>query len=335
MSRATLAALICPGQGAQRAGGVSDLAGDIGDLSAQGREAFQLASEIVGRDLWQLGLSSDAADEGALRQPSLLQPFLIAWALAELGESAERLERFDFVSGHSSGMNSALVLAGAIELEPALRFAWQCGLSMDRDCSEAPGGLLALVGAGRAIAELIAESSGTQLANHNAVDQTVIGGDEQPLQLAAAVAPSRGVQAVGLRVAGAFHTAAFAASDACNRALIDELPISEPFTPIVGNCSGQIISTAESLRAELRGQYVRPVEWLSVLDTLYTLGVRRYVTLGPGNVMAGLTRRYGRSAAEQIQIQRMSQLRITASPQVQQSDPESVRASDQREDRQQ
>ncbi len=301
--------LICPGQGAQRAGGVADLADDVADLPVAAQRAFGLASTVTGCDLWKLGQSADPTDELALRQPSLLQPYLIAWAVAEYSKASERIGPLTFVTGHSSGMNSAMTLSGALDLESTLEFAWKCGLSMDRDCREQPGGLLALVGAGRDAAEAIAAASGASLANHNAPDQTVLGGSADALERAAEVAPEYGGQAVQLRVAGAFHTSAFEGSDRVNRALIDALPITNQFTPIVGNHSGQVISTAEQLRDELRAQYVRPVEWQAALKTLYATGVRRYLTLGPGNVMAGLVRRYGKTLPERIQIQRISQIK--------------------------
>ncbi len=301
--------LICPGQGAQRAGGVTDLADTLTDLPTQGRHAFELASQIANCNLWQLGLSADPADELSLRLPSLLQPYLIAWAIAEHAMVAKQIGSLSFVTGHSSGMNSAMALAGALDLESALNFAWQCGLNMDRDCIERPGGLLAMVGAGREAAEAIAAESGASLANHNAPDQTVLGGTQESLKLASDIAPRFGSQAVELRVAGAFHTPSFKRSDALNRQLIDALPISDTFTPIVGNHTGQIIETGEQLRDELRAQYVRPVEWQAALKTLYGSGVRRYLTLGPGNVMAGLVRRYGKTQPERIQIQRTSQIK--------------------------
>ena len=308
MNQTPATVLICPGQGAQRAGGVADLADSFAGLPTEAQRAFGLASEIAGCDLWQLGLSDDPADELALRQPSLLQPYLIAWAVAEYARVAAQVGPLAYVTGHSSGMNSAMALSGGLELEAALDFAWRCGLNMDRDCAERPGGLLALVGAGREAAETIAARSGASLANHNAPDQTVLGGPFEALDLAAEQAPAFGSQAVQLRVAGAFHTPSFERSDLANRQLIEALPIADDFTPIIGNHRGQIIESAAQLRAELREQYVRPVEWQAALKTLYTGGVRRYLTLGPGNVMAGLVRRTGKTLPERIRIQRLSQL---------------------------
>ena len=176
MTQQPATVLICPGQGAQRAGGVADLAAQLSDLSEVGQRAFRLASEISDCDLWRLGLSQDPVDERALRQPSLLQPYLVAWAVAEHANIVPALGPIGVVTGHSSGMNSAMALSGALTLEEALSFARQCGLSMDADCLAQPGGLLALVGAGREVAEAIAAGSGAVLANHNAPDQTVLGG---------------------------------------------------------------------------------------------------------------------------------------------------------------
>ncbi len=304
-NRMTDAVLICPGQGAQRPGGLADLA----DLPARFRLSFDLASEIVNRNLWQLGQSSEPADVTALRRPSLLQPYLIAWAATEYAAAQDRIDdRIACVTGHSSGLNSAIALSGATSLEAALRFAYECGRAMDRDCLDHPGGLLALVGADRATAEAIASESGAVLANHNASDQTVLGGSERALARAAGRAPERGVQAVALRVAGAFHTPVFRSSDRANRVLIDRLQLADEFTPIVGNHCGQLIQSPEQLREELRGQYTRPVEWYDALETLYQQGVRRFLTLGPGNVMAGLVRRYAKSQPEPITITRLSQL---------------------------
>ncbi len=291
------AALICPGQGAQRAGGLRD-------LPASAQALFEIASAVVGVDLWALGLEQGPEAELELRRPSRLQPYLICWAAAEW-QAAEITGRPDYVTGHSSGLNSALVLSGAVPLEAGLRFAHACGREMDRACAAGAGGLTALVGTNRAQAEALAARSGAVLANHNASDQTVLGGPQQALR----AVQRADAQAVELRVAGAFHTDAFAASDRRSERWIAALPVAERFTPMIGNRCGQLIETPAALAAELRGQYSRPVEWLRVLETLDRLGVERYFTLGPGNAMAGLVRRYGRTRQGRVRLVRVAQSR--------------------------
>ena len=264
-------ALVCPGQGAQRVGGVAD-------LPTTARPVFVEASEIVGVDLWALG--RDGPDE-QLARPSLLQPFLVAWARAEIEAARDRAPELDAIAyllGHSSGENSALFLSGAAQFADAVRFAQRCGANLEHACEQTPGGLLALAGADRATAEAIA---------------------------AAQLAAAREVEAVELRVAGAFHTPAFAQADAANASLIDDLALAEPFTPLIGNAAGQLITDAAAIRAELHNQYSRPIEWVSVLQTAYDRGVRTFVTLGPGNAMTGLVRRFARGAPQRVRFLRL------------------------------
>ena len=121
-------AVICPGQGSQRPGGVAL-------LPPEARAHFDRASVVVGEDLWDLGLQGT---EERLAQPSLLQPYLVAWACAdwERGRAEHPgLSAPDVVLGHSSGENAAMVLSGAVAFEAAVRFAHARGRLMDAACA--------------------------------------------------------------------------------------------------------------------------------------------------------------------------------------------------------
>lgn len=294
------AALLCPGQGSQSPGAVASLGRD-------GRAVFDRASAAIGVDLWDLGLSAPAAE---LAKPSVVQPLLVAWAQADR-ERAERegraLPAFHFHLGHSSGQNSAAVLCGALSFEDGVRFAYERGRLMDRDCEAVPNTLLALAGAGRRVAEEIAAAAGCTLANYNAADQFVVGGGVEAVGEAQRLAAARGVKAVVLRVAGAFHTDYFRDSDAAAEPLIEALPLREPFSPMIGNACGQAIESAAALRAELSGQYSRPVQWVGALQAAYDQGVRTVAVTGPGNALAGLLRRFALTVKEPIDIVRLNQ----------------------------
>ena len=293
-------ALICPGQGSQKPGGIADLA-------PTDRAVFDRASAVIGVDLWAAGLH---ASEEQLSKPSVLQPLLLAWAQADWERARTQrpdLPALHYVLGHSSGQNSAAVLCGALAFEDGVRFAHERGRLMDRDCDATPNTLLALSGVTRAVAEEIAALSQTSIANHNAEDQFVVGGSAEAVARARARAESCGVKAVVLRVAGAFHTRFFRDSDALAGPLIDALSVREPFTPMIGNARGQVIDTATALRDEFRGQYSRPITWLPALQTAYAAGVRTFIVTGPGNAMAGLLRRFARTVTGPIAVVRLNQ----------------------------
>lgn len=288
-------ALICPGQGAQKPGAVADL-----DPAA--RPLFDRASALIGLDLWEAGRDLPA---DALAMPSIVQPLLVAWAVAEVERAgAERpdLPSIDYYLGHSSGQNSAAALCGALPFADAVRFAHERGHLLDRDCRATPNGLVALAGVDRDSAIMLARDTGAEIANHNAADQVVLGGSRAAVEAVTAEAARRGLRAVPLRVAGAFHTQLFRTADALAEPLIAALPIRQPFTPMIGNRSGQLIADPAALRDELRGQFSRPLEWVTALQCAYAQGVRTFVVAGPGNAMAGLLRRFALTVPDPLTL---------------------------------
>ena len=293
-------ALVCPGQGAQRPGGVVD-------LPESARATFDRASAEIGVDLWEAGLTASA---DAIARPSLLQPLLVAWAVADYeraGGQGGRVPAPDFVLGHSSGQNSALVLSGALPFETAVRFAHERGLLQDAACDTAAHGLLAVSGLDEAAVDALAAARGLVVANRNASDQFVLAGrDAQLAQAASDVEARGGGRGVRLRLAGAFHSDHFRRADERSQPLIDALPLADRFTPLIGNRAGQRIDDAAALRAELSMQYTRPVVWTAALATAYREGVRTFVVTGPGNAMAGLVRRFGRTVGEPLRTIRLN-----------------------------
>ncbi|MCZ6544837.1 MAG: ACP S-malonyltransferase [Chloroflexi bacterium] len=293
------AALIAPGQGSQRPRGLAD-------QPASAREWFDRASALIGIDLWEAGSSWT---EERLGRPSTLQPFLVAWAVADVERMramVPELGGLDYVLGHSSGQNSAMVLSGALSFDDGIRFAYERGKHLDLGCEAELGTLVALAGVDEELAREMGAAAGLQIANYNALDQFVLGGAERAVVVGVEWAARRSVAAVVLRVNGAFHTELFRRSDELSEPLIDTLPICESFTPLIGNAAGQIISTADGLRAELSQQYTRPIRWLDALQTAYDRGVRTFVVTGPGNAMAGLVRRFGKAQRERLRIVRLN-----------------------------
>ena len=291
-------AIICPGQGSQTSGGITSL-----PQSAKG--IFDRASSLIGMDLWEAGLKSN---QTFLAKPSFLQPFLVAWAVSELAAAREKdiqLPEPDFVLGHSSGENSALVISGAVEFEDAIEFASQRGILLERACLDDSTSLIAIAGIGRETVEDIAQKTHLHLANYNAADQLVLGGHSTNIKIALRLAETLGGRATILRVAGAFHSPFFESADKNSLTLIDALRINTSFIPMIGNARGQLIKDSAGIRDELNMQFTRPIEWVESLQTAYTLGVRTVIVTGPGNAMAGLVRRFSRHLNNPISIIRL------------------------------
>jgi [acyl-carrier-protein] S-malonyltransferase len=151
-----------------------------------------------------------------------------------------------------------------------------------------PGGMLA-VGSDRDGAQELADEHGLTLANENSPQQFVLSGPLAQIEEAEAAAKGSGVRAKKLAVAGAFHTEAMSAGVDAFRAELDEIEFRSPAVPVVSSTTADFFG--DDVRNGLAASLVSPIRWTAVLARLEQLGVKRYVDVGPGKVLAGLVRR--------------------------------------------
>jgi [acyl-carrier-protein] S-malonyltransferase len=262
-------ALLFPGQGSQ--------APDMRDVVERARpDLLELAVELCGGDPF-------ANVEAGTRY---LQPALCCASIA-LWEEAGRPSA-DLYAGHSLGEVAALVAAGAMEAADGVWLAVRRGDVMQAAAEAEPeGGMLAILGDDDAAREL-AGAHGLAIANENAPGQIVLSGAGDALAAARAEAKARGARTVRLAVKGAFHSPTMEPAVTALRAALAEVEIRSPAAVVV---SGVTAEPFDDVRARLAEALVRPVRWTNVLATLRRLGAERFVEVGPGNVLTGLTGR--------------------------------------------
>jgi [acyl-carrier-protein] S-malonyltransferase len=204
-------------------------------------------------------------------------------------------------AGHSLGEFSALVAAGALELEDAARLVALRGSLMQEASDRFPGGMCAIVGLDRAtVAAVCAEASHPDeglaeivvLANDNAPEQQVISGGLPALDRASAVARARGARRViPLKVAGAFHSPLMESAVEQLAEAIERTPFARCAFPVIANCTGAPLSEPAEVRAELIRQVTSPVRWVESVQAIATFSPDVWIDSGPGNVAAGLASR--------------------------------------------
>jgi [acyl-carrier-protein] S-malonyltransferase len=208
----------------------------------------------------------------------------------------------DYVAGLSLGEYTALCIAGVFSFEDGVRMVRARGQLMQAAATAAPSTMLALVGADEPAADEIcreASSSGIIVpANFNAPGQIVLSGSVAACQHAAKIAEARGLRAVMLAVAGAFHSPLMqSAADEMGRVLA-EIEFSPASCPVVSNVTAQVHGTdAQGIKDLLVKQIVEPVRWSQSMEYLKAHGVDTYMELGPGRVLTGLHKRIDRRAA--------------------------------------
>ena len=270
MDASSAQAVLFPGQGVGDASSRELVAAVRPDL-------LELATDLVGDDPFE------RMSEGT----AYAQPAVFCASIA--GYERAGRPSAEYFAGHSLGEVGALAAAGAIDDADGVRGVVVRGRVMEQvtDRGE-PGGMLA-VGTGRDGAAALADEHGLTLANENSPQQFVLSGPGQAIEAAEAAAKETGIRAKKLAVAGAFHTAAMASGVDPFRAVLDEIEFRPPTAPVISSTTAEPFP--EDVRDVLAASLTSRIRWTAVLGKLDELGVRRYLDVGPGKVLAGLVRR--------------------------------------------
>ncbi len=290
-------AYVFPGQGSQRVG----MGRALARAFPAARAVFEEADDTLGFALSELCFEGP---EDELRLTANTQPAIVAVSVAALRCYRARgleTEAPDFVAGHSLGEYSALVAAGALELEDALRLVRARGEAMQEAVPVGEGAMAVVLGLGvedtaEVAAEAADETGGVcQLANLNAPGQIVISGSSAAVERATVLAGERGARrAIVLPVSAPFHCALMAPARQTMAPLIQAAPIADPQTPVVCNVGAAPLTGASAIRCALIRQIDGPVRWAESVTMMAARGVGRLIEFGPGKVLSGLARRIDR-----------------------------------------
>ena len=279
-------AVVFPGQGSQFPGMADPWA-----AHPAGKAVLESASEAMGRDV-----IAGAREEAALATTEFAQPALLACGVAAFRVlHDEGLRGVVGAAGHSLGEFSALVAAGVLTLEGALRLVVVRGEAMQRAGEARPGAMTALLGTGAEDAEALCDEARGHdvliVANRNSPVQSVISGAVAAIERAEALAAERRIRTVRLSVAGAFHSLLM---EPAVRPILDELAgleLAVPAFPIAENVSGALVSDVQELRRLLGRHVVSPVRWQEDAQALAAAGATTFLECGPGEVLTKMAKR--------------------------------------------
>ena len=287
-------AFLFPGQGSQSVGMGKALA----ETFPEARAAFDEADAALGRPLSTLCFEGP---EDQLTLTANTQPAILAASVA----AARVLEARGIVpawaAGHSLGEYTAHVVAATFAFADALRIVSHRGRYMQEAVPVGEGAMAAVLGLdGAAVAaacDAAAQGEVVSPANLNAPGQVVIAGARAAVERAGAEARARGAKRViALNVSAPFHCALMAPAQARLEPELRALAVQAPAVPVVANVDAQPKREAVAAIDALVAQVSGAVRWEDVIGYLVSAGVRAYVEVGPGTVLAGLVRKIDREA---------------------------------------
>lgn len=289
-------AFLFPGQGAQTVGMGSQAAQSI----PAARRLYDRANEILGYDLARLCFEGPAEelDSTVVSQPALFVTSLAAIELLR-SRSPEVVLSCQATAGLSLGEYTALVFAGAMEFEDALRVVAVRGDAMQEASDTTPSGMVSILGLEQAQVEDLCARAGAgetlQIANLLCPGNIVISGTNAACERAAELATSAGaMKAVPLAVAGAFHTPIMQSAVERLAEALAAATIVRPTIPVISNVDAQPHFDPQEIRQLLMQQVVSPVRWEDSLRYLLSDGYDQFYEVGPGRVLRGLLKRLDR-----------------------------------------
>lgn len=283
-------AIVFPGQGSQTVGMLAEL----GEQYPVVQQTFEQASQALGYDLWALVQNGPAED---LNQTQRTQPALLASSVAiwrvwqELG-----LEQPENLAGHSLGEYSALVCAGVIDFQQAIKLVELRGQLMQQAVPAGTGAMYAIIGLDdESIAtacEQAAQGEVVSPVNFNSPGQVVIAGSKDAVERAGALCKEAGAKrALPLPVSVPSHCALMKpAADKLALAL-EEIEFNAPQLPVINNVDVIAQTDPAKIKDALVRQLYNPVRWTESVQLMSEQGIEKLYELGPGKVLTGLTKR--------------------------------------------
>lgn len=272
---------------------------ELAESYASARAIFEQADAALGFPVSTLCF--EGPDE-QLKLTENTQPALLTVSVAAFVVLKELGYQPDFVAGHSLGEYSALVAAGALRFEDAVRIVRNRGRYMQEAVPAGVGAMAAwLMPPMDQLDRILAEAAQGEVvaaANFNSPSQLVIAGHAGAVARANELAKAAGAKrTVPLPVSAPFHCALMQPAQQRLKADLDAAAFADLAVPLVNNVDAAIVTGGAAARDGLYRQVPNPVRWTESVRRLAAEGVTRFVEVGQGAVLCGLVKQIAPEAS--------------------------------------
>ena len=285
--------IVFPGQGSQSIGMLSDLSSNFSIVS----EIFQEASDALGVDLWKIAQK----DQEALNLTENTQPVMLAAGYATYKVLSNEVKLSPVcMAGHSLGEYTALVASKSLNFFDAVKLVRRRAELMQSAVPKGSGSMAAVLGLDDAkVIEICAQSSSygvVEAVNFNSPGQVVIAGEKEAVIKACDEMKEAGAKrALVLPVSVPSHCSLMTDAAEEFKTSVDTVNFQMGNERVIHNVDADYARDVEEIKSKLVEQLHKPVLWTSSVQKMKKTGVERLIEVGPGKVLAGLTRRIDKS----------------------------------------
>ena len=287
--------IVFPGQGAQYVG----MGKAFAEQSPKVKDIFDRAGRSLGMDMSALCFDSSEEDlkKTENTQPSILT---VSYGIYAAVKEALGIEPAAF-AGLSLGEYTALVAAGGLSFEDAVRIVRKRGQFMQEEVPIGKGGMAALLGVAREDVLKVCEAASVygicEPANFNCPKQVVVAGELEAVKQAVEISKAYGAKkAVLLPVSAPFHTSMLLGAGDKLRDEMKQYDFKPLDRPVYSNVTGDLLSPGEDLRENLVKQVFSSVLWEDCVAAMIRDGITTFVEVGPGNALTKFIRKIDKDA---------------------------------------
>ena len=279
-----------PGQGSQYAEMGADLYRNEPVFANAVNECITLLQGTIHENL--LGIiypaTTDNQSHEKIKQTINAQPaiFILEYAMAKLWMS-QGIQP-EVLIGHSIGEFVAAHLAGVFSLKDALIMVSERARLVN---GVSKGSMLSVRLAADRLSELLPE--GLSIAAINSHKLGVVAGPDELINKFAGDLSEKGIPSRLLVTSHAFHSSMMDGVIAPFETVVRSIKLNAPIKPVVSTVTGNWMSAAEATDPAYWAQHLRKtVRFADGLDTLLEDENRLFLEIGPGNILATLTRQH-------------------------------------------
>ena len=292
--------LMFPGQGAQKVGMCKSMRDN-----ASAVEIFNRAKQILGYDILEICTNKESLLTEKLKSTEFVQVALFTSCVAKVEqlkcEKPELMKQVTHVAGLSVGEFVALVYAGVLKFEDALRFIQKRGEAMENDVKRCSTGMISVFGPTLAQLQEFLEIHypAMTISTYLGDNQHTVAGTEEECQaliqqLKETDVHSSKMEIIDirkLRVAGAFHSSHMEQAATLLDPALNKIEFSKPLIPVIMNVNGQIVEDPLEIKLMSRKQLIAAVKWKQSIITAYKCGVRNFVEVSPSRVLSSIVKK--------------------------------------------
>ena len=277
-----------PGQGSQYVGMGRQLLTEFPYTA----RLFEEAEDAANASIRRLCLEGpeDQLKRTENTQPCLVTVSIATWTVLqkEIGFTA------DLFAGHSLGEFSALVAAERIFFGEAIRLVKQRGIAMQKAVPEGVGAMTAVLSCEAERLESFCKESSkakepVEVVNFNSPAQLVVAGDALAVGRLEETLKANGIKFIRLPVSAPFHSSLMAPARVDMTPLLNQVKFAQRTSPIIPNLTAEIVTNYGP--DYLVKQIDSPVKWTQSIEKAHFSGITRFVEVGPGRVLVGLSKR--------------------------------------------